>query len=117
MAAMLESLVEFAPRWHYLAVLVLCLVFTAPLEWFFGARVYARWRRTAVAVAVGAAPFVVWDYLAIRAGDWAISPRHTLGVMIGAFPIEELLFFVVIPLCALLTYEAVGNLLHRNRQR
>lgn len=109
MTSMFGSLLDVAPHWHYLAVLVVCVLCTAPLELLFGARVYARWRRAALAIVIGAAPFVLWDYLAIRAGDWEISPSHTIGVMIGVFPIEELLFFVVIPLCGLLTYEAVGR--------
>jgi hypothetical protein len=32
-------------------------------------------------------------------------------VHLGPLPLEELLFFIVIPLCALLTYDAVGRIL------
>jgi hypothetical protein len=31
-------------------------------------------------------------------------------------PIEELVFFVVVPICGLLTYEAVGDVLRRTRK-
>jgi hypothetical protein len=32
-------------------------------------------------------------------------------------PIEELVFFIVVPICGLLTYEAVGQVLRRTRRR
>jgi hypothetical protein len=57
------------------------------------------------------AAFVVWDVAAIRLGHWTFSPTYTTGWRVGNIPVEELTFFVVIPLCALLSYEAVGNVL------
>ena len=33
--------------------------------------------------------------------------------MLGLMPLEELLFFLVVPVCGLLTYEAVGYVLSR----
>jgi lycopene cyclase domain-containing protein len=49
----------------------------------------------------------VWDVLAIRAGHWSYDPRQTTGLHVGNVPIEELLFFVVIPTCSILALEAV----------
>lgn len=36
---------------------------------------------------------------------------------LGVMPLEELVFFIVIPICGLLTYEAVGTVLKRLRGR
>lgn len=56
-------------------------------------------------------PFVVWDLVAIARGHWDFAPRYTLGIDLGGvLPLEELLFFVVIPICALLTHQAVLRL-------
>jgi lycopene cyclase domain-containing protein len=49
--------------------------------------------------------FLAWDALAIRAGQW--SYRHLSGLAVGDLPIEEILFFCVVPVAALLTVEAV----------
>jgi lycopene cyclase domain-containing protein len=92
----------------YLAVLAGCLIVTLPLELVLRARVYARWRRLVLTLMPVLAVFVTWDSLAINAHDW--SYRHLTGVRIGNLPIEELLFFVVIPICSLLTFEAVRGL-------
>lgn len=98
-------------QWHYAAVLVFCLAVTAPLELVIGARVYRHPKRLAATIAIASAPFVLWDLLAIRAGHWWFSDEYTLDVHIGSFPIEELAFFVVIPIAALLTHETVKLLL------
>ncbi len=96
---------------HYLLVLVACLAVTAPLEWVIGARVYRRPRRLALTLAIAMTPFVIWDLVGIARGHWDFSPRYTLGLDLGGvMPLEELLFFVVIPICALLTHQAVLRL-------
>ncbi len=94
-------------RWQYLIVLGLCLAITAPLE-LFGAGVYRQPRRLARAVLPVAALFLVWDAVAIGAGVWTYNREYITGLHIPfGVPIEEVLFFLVIPLCGLLTYEAV----------
>ena len=103
-------------RWHYLLVLAACLVITLPLE-FLGTGVYRRPRRTAAAILPVAAVFVVWDALAIAGEVWTYNPRYLCGIrLFGFMPLEELLFFVVIPLCGLLTYCAVENILRKVNQ-
>ncbi len=91
----------------YVVVLALCLVGTAPLEVVLRTRVYARWRRLLLTLLPVVAVFVVWDVLAIRAGHWDYDPEQVTGVALGGLPLEELLFFLVIPVCAILTLEAV----------
>lgn len=95
-------------RLTYLAVLAGCVVGTLPLELLLGARVYARWRRWLLALAPGFVIFVAWDLYAISHGHWSFDPAQTVGVVLpGGIPLEEVLFFVVIPTCALLAFEAV----------
>ena len=91
----------------YLGLLVACVIGTLPLEFYFRARVYRRIRLAALAILPVAAVFIGWDYLATAAGWWHFDPRYVIGVMVGALPLEELLFFLVIPICGLLTFEAV----------
>ena len=94
-------------QYAYLLVLLACLVGTAPLELFLGTRVYARPRRLALTLLPVVVVFAVWDLLAIRAGHWGYDPAQTTGIALGSLPLEELLFFLVIPICAVLTLEAV----------
>jgi len=94
-------------RLIYLLVLLGCLIGTAPLEVVLHTRVYARWRRLVLTLLPVFVVFTTWDVLAIRAGHWAYDPRQTTGLHVGNVPVEELLFFLVIPTCAVLALEAV----------
>lgn len=98
-------------RYQYLLVLGVCLALTLPLEVVLGARVYRRPRRLLATLVVVVVPFVVWDVVAIARGHWDFAARYTTGWLApGSVPIEEIAFFVVIPICALLTHEAVRRL-------
>jgi lycopene cyclase domain-containing protein len=104
-------------RWQYVIVLGACLAITAPLE-MFGAGVYRQPRRTARSVLPVAVAFLLWDEVAIAAHVWAYNPGYITGLQIPVrVPIEEVLFFVVIPLCGLLTYNAVSAILDRFNRR
>jgi lycopene cyclase domain-containing protein len=92
----------------YLGLLAGCLVVTTPLELALRVRVYARWRRLLVAMLPEFVVFVAWVLYAIAQGHWHYDGDLTLGVRLpGGIPVEEVLFFLVVPLCAVLTFEAV----------
>ena len=61
--------------------------------------------------------FVLWDLWATASGTWGFSERYTIGLVLpGGLVVEELLFFLLIPVCTLLTIESVRSLLrHRDR--
>lgn len=92
----------------YLAVLAACVLGTLPLEFLLGTGVYARWRRLGLSVLPVAIVFAGWDLWAIHARLWWYDSRYLVGLTLpGRLPVEELLFFLVIPTCAVLTLEAV----------
>ncbi|HEU4400067.1 MAG TPA: lycopene cyclase domain-containing protein [Actinomycetota bacterium] len=100
-------------RATYLVLLAGCAAVTLPLELVLRARVYARPRRWLASLLPVFVAFTLWDYLAIRRGHWWYNPRYTTGVTVlrDVLPLEELVFFVVVPTCAILTYQAVCRLL------
>lgn len=108
-------------RYQYLLLMAGCLLVTLPLELVLRARVYRRPRRLLLALLPVLVVFVAWDVLGIVRGHWWYSAQYTTGILLPAeVPLEELVFFVVIPVCGLLTYEAVGTVLgwlHRWRAR
>lgn len=102
-----------ADQLQYLMLMGLCLIITLPLEFVFRARVYRRPLRMLQAVLVTTVIFSIWDIIAIQFDLWSYSSLYTTGVLLPfALPLEELVFFVVISLCAILTYEAVGQVLN-----
>jgi lycopene cyclase domain-containing protein len=92
----------------YVLILAACVLGTLPLELVLRTRVYARWPRLLTALLPVLLVFGLWDVAAIHARWWHYDPRYLVGVTLpGRLPLEELLFFLVIPTCAVLTLEAV----------
>jgi lycopene cyclase domain-containing protein len=104
-------------HWQYLIILAACVAITLPLE-IFGDGVYRQAWRAVRAVLPVAAVFVLWDEVAIGAHVWTYNCAYIIGAHLPVrLPVEEVLFFLVIPLCALLTYNAVSAILQRFTRR
>jgi lycopene cyclase domain-containing protein len=99
-------------RLSYLAVLAGCLLAALWLEPFLRVNVLRRWRRLALTVLPVVVVFSLWDLAAIAAGHWTFDPAQTTGWLLpGALPVDEVLFFVVVPICSILGFEAVRAVL------
>ncbi len=97
---------------QYLLLMGACVVITLPLEFLFRARVWRRPRRLVAALWFPLVAFVIWDVIAIARDHWGYNERYVTGIELPFdLPIEELVFFIVIPICSLLTFEAVRRIL------
>jgi hypothetical protein len=78
------------------------------LEIALKVRVLRRIRRAMMAIAPVALCFLIWDAYAIANKHWFFDKEQIIGVF-GPLniPVEEYLFFIVIPLAAIMTIEAV----------
>jgi lycopene cyclase domain-containing protein len=102
----------------YLALLAGCLLVTAPLDRIYQGRVFARPGRLLLALLPGALLFGGWDVYAISRHSWSYDQAWMSGVILpGRLPLEEALFFLVIPVAAILTYQSVLNTLNRRASR
>jgi lycopene cyclase domain-containing protein len=88
----------------YAAMLLFVLIGTLPLHWYYHLIVPA------------AVLFVAWDLVATAAGQWRFDPAQTFAWRLWGLPLEEYAFFVVIPLAAILTFEAVKAARSRRRK-
>ncbi len=99
-------------RFQYLLLMAACLLITLPLEFVLGARVWRRPRRLFAALWLPVLLFSAWDIFAIWREHWDYNPEYVTGLRLpGNLPIEELVFFLTIPICSLLTLEAVRRVL------
>lgn len=96
----------------YLFVLAFILAGSFWLELALRTRVLRRWRRLLLTLLLACTPFVAWDLYAIAARQWWFDPGQLVGVTLPAgLPLEELLFFPVVAVAAILTLEAVRAVL------
>jgi lycopene cyclase domain-containing protein len=92
----------------YLALMAGCIAVSVLLEFSLRTRVYARWRCLVAAVAPITVVFTAWDLFAVGNHQWSFDRRWIIGWWIApGLPIEELVFFIAVPICAISTFEAV----------
>ncbi len=48
--------------------------------------------------------FMVWDYFFNRWGVWGFNSEYVIGTYVMGLPVEELLWFYLIPFCSLFIY-------------
>jgi lycopene cyclase domain-containing protein len=101
-----------------MAMLLFTVVGSFWLEVILKVGVLRRIKRAAISIAPVALLFLIWDAYAIKQGHWFFDREKILGIY-GPFniPLEEFLFFLVIPLAALMTIEAVTTVNKHWKQR
>lgn len=94
--------------WSYLAMLGFVVIASWWLEWFFKLRVLRNPKRLVLTLAFVIPFFILWDAFAISRGYWSFDFNQMTGLK-GPFgvPAEEYLFFLIIPIAVLLTWEGV----------
>lgn len=98
------------PKWEYLLVLLVC-GFLPFLFFCFHPRINLRqnWRLLVISLLFSAIPFFIWDYFATLFGHWQFNKDFILGVYIFNLPLEEVLFFFVIPFCCHFIWNIINN--------
>lgn len=97
-------------QFTYLGVLLFIFLGSAWLEVALRTRVFRRWKRLLLALSLPVVVFVAWDAWAIATGHWSIDPARTVGLdLFGVLPVEELIFFLVVPTASILSLEAVRS--------
>ena len=98
-------------KFSYLGVLAFILFGTVWLEIILQARVLRKLKRIVLTITPVVILFVIWDYYAITNNHWLFDETKVTGItLIGFLPLEELLFFIIVPIAALLSFEAVRSI-------
>ena len=102
-------------RFGYLAIIAFTIVGSFWLEVALKVGVLRRIKRVALSILPIASLFIVWDLYAISRGHWHFDSKQILGVIgPGGIPLEEFLFFIFVPVAAIMTIEAVGSVKRGN---
>lgn len=101
-------------NWSYVAMLLFVIIGSWWLEFAFKIRVLRRPRLLVSAILPVSIFFLGWDAFAIYQDHWTFDSNQILGI-IGPFniPLEEYLFFFIIPIAAVLTLEGVKVVIKR----
>jgi lycopene cyclase domain-containing protein len=66
---------------------------------------YTRWKALFPATLITAAIFITWDIYFTRHNVWWFNKDFVTGFYIAGLPVEEWLFFIIIPYCCIFIYE------------
>lgn len=99
----------------YLALNILIILIPFFLSFEKSISFYKKWIHLLKSILIVSSPFVIWDVIATKRGDWGFSPIHLTGVYFLELPIEEVLFFITVPYACIFIFETV-NLYIKNHQ-
>jgi lycopene cyclase domain-containing protein len=82
-------------------IILFPLLFT--FKWKF--QYYKFFKPLAASILIVGISYIIWDILVTWRGDWWFEEEFLIGIEIFGLPIEEILFFIVVPFACLFIYE------------
>lgn len=100
--------------YSYLLLLLACISVPLVASFYPKHAFFKEWRYFFPANLAVAIFFWIWDAIFTEKGIWGFNPDYVLQEYFFGLPIEELLFFIVVPYCCAFTYFALAYLVKRN---
>jgi lycopene cyclase domain-containing protein len=91
----------------YMSVLLLSLIAPLMLSFWPGLKFWRNLRALIYTVTLVLVIFGAWDCFAVWRGHWHFAQEGVWPLRILNLPVEEILFFIVIPFCCIFTWETV----------
>ena len=73
----------------------------------FGIDFIKNWKNFTISTTVAAAVFLIWDAIFTAHGIWGFTEEYCLGIYFLKMPLEEWLFFYIIPFVSLFSHFAL----------
>ena len=89
---------------EYITILIILLCISLAFERKFHLRLYQSRKERVLIPLIFFLIGIVWDSFAVTRGHWSFNMDSLLGLKIGVLPIEEYLFFLIIPYAVLTLY-------------
>ena len=96
---------------HYLGVLLFIALCAVGIWIGFKIRIQDFWRIFLATDLSILLVYLAWDIWAIVKGNWYFDKNQILNIFpIPYVPLEEVLFFIVVPITTLMTYKALTKI-------
>jgi len=94
----------FPDKYLYLVLMLASIAY--PLLQSFERRItmFRKWKHIFPAILITAGFFIIWDEFFTRIGVWSFNEKYILGILIGSLPLEEWLFFLIVPYACFFVY-------------
>ncbi len=91
----------------YFLVLLFSLCLPLFLSFYPPLKFYQKTPKLLFSILLTVFLFGLWDVIATARGHWWFEPDKICGIHFINLPLEEWLFFIVIPFCCLFTWETI----------
>lgn len=95
----------------YLWIILGTIIFPFLLSFDKKIHFYTHWKTVFPAIFVVGIFFLLWDNYFTEHGIWGFNERYIQGIYLFRLPLEEVLFFLVVPYACLFVYEVVKGYL------
>lgn len=97
------------PQYTYFLILAASLA--GPLALSFDKKVefYKHWKYVFPAMIIPALLYIIWDVYFTRLGVWSFNEVYITGIKLKELPLEEILFFFVVPYCCVFIYACIRS--------
>ena len=94
---------------HYTYLFILGCSLAGPLALSFDKKVgfYKKWKPLFTAMLLPALFYILWDILFTAKNVWRFNDNYISGIKLINLPVEEVLFFFIVPYCCAFIYECV----------
>ncbi|MEM0466008.1 MAG: lycopene cyclase domain-containing protein [Candidatus Thermoplasmatota archaeon] len=86
-----------------LDILIILFPFLLSFKWKF--TYYRYYTALLPAIAIVGIGYILWDAIVTARGDWWFNYDYLSGITIIGLPLEEILFFIVVPYSCIFIYE------------
>lgn len=94
-------------QYTYFLILICCIA--GPLSLSFDKKVgfYKKWKYAFPAMLLPAIFYIIWDSWFTRIDVWNFNEQYITGIRFFSLPLEEILFFFIVPYCCVFIYECI----------
>lgn len=92
-------------HYTYLALMLFSLSGPFVLSFSNHVQFIKKWKYLPIPILITTTYFVIWDSIFTKMGIWHFNDNYILGYKILHLPIEEWMFFIIIPFCCVFIYE------------
>ena len=90
---------------NYIIIDTLIIVFPLLFSFKWKFKYYKFFKPLGASILIVGLSYILWDILVTSRGDWWFDKKFLIGIELFGLPIEEILFFVVVPFACIFIYE------------
>ncbi|MBI2674542.1 MAG: lycopene cyclase domain-containing protein [Candidatus Yanofskybacteria bacterium] len=100
---------------EYLLILLFLFASAFYVEWKYKIHLYHSFKERLVITLHFFVLGTAWDTFAVWRSHWSFPGEGLIGVKIWLLPLEEYLFFLIMPFFILTVYKAYEHIFHRGK--